>query len=90
MRTQTLYTERCSIATQELPAVLPPTLRTVHCTTAHFAPRLRTQSYPQSIREIEVSHRDRPTEQTRRIKLFKRNWQRELKQKHPEARVEIR
>ncbi|GFZ50429.1 hypothetical protein JCM24511_08186 [Saitozyma sp. JCM 24511] len=86
----TLDTQLCSITTQELPAVLPPTLRTVHCTTSHFAPRLRTQIYPQSIREIEVSHWDRAPEQTRRMKLFKRNWQRELKQKHSEARVEIR
>jgi hypothetical protein len=90
----TLYTRDSSIATRELPASLPLTLRTVECSTEHLTPRLRTQSYPQSypqsIREIEIRHRDRAPEQTRRIKLFKRNWQRKLTQKHPEARVEIR
>jgi hypothetical protein len=87
---QSLETQCSPIAAHILPPLLPPELKELTCFTENFAPQLKKQILPQSLVAIWICEMGPPHEQTRRLKLAKRNWQRELKKQHPTAYVRIR
>ena len=86
----TLHLLCCDFGGQLLPPVLPPALQDIIVVMGDFSFELEHQVFPETMRSIRIGHLESETTASRKTKLRKRNWQRALKARHPQADVRVR